>query len=253
MDMANIPAAVVTGATTARGIGRAIALRLAENGHPVALLGRNLVTAREYAAEISDKYGIPAVGVSCDVTDPNSVDEAAGEVDERLGPVGVLVNNAGITDPGRFVDIDVASWNAVVDVSVAGTVNMMQRMVPDMMRRKAGRIVNITSVSAQNGGGVFGGAHYAAAKSSVAGLTRAVSRECAHAGVTVNAVAPGLIDTDIRGEVDPALIAEVVSGIPVGRMGTADEVAATVAFLCGIEAAYITGATIDINGGLYLR
>ncbi|ANN15932.1 hypothetical protein SD37_09945 [Amycolatopsis orientalis] len=253
MDVTEIPTAIVTGATTARGIGRAIAVRLAENGHPVALLGRNPAAAHDYATKIADKYGVPALGLHCDVTDPASVDEAVRETSARLGPIGVLVNNAGTTDPSRFLDIGGATWGSVVDVSVVGTFNMMRRALPDMLSRNSGRIVNITSVSAQNGGGVFGGAHYAAAKSSVAGLTRAVSREFAHAGVTVNAVAPGLIDTDIRGEVDPALIAEVVSGIPVGRMGTAEEVAAAVAFLCGSEAGYITGATIDINGGLYLR
>jgi 2-hydroxycyclohexanecarboxyl-CoA dehydrogenase len=249
-----LPAAVITGATTARGIGRAVADRLAARGHPVALLGRNQAAAAAFAEEISGKYGVPAIGAHCDVTDFASVSASIDEVQEHLNLPGVLVNNAGITEPAKLSEISTGGWENMLRVNSTGVFNMIRCLMPGMVDRGFGRIVTISSVSAHNGGGVFGGAHYAAAKSAVEGLTRAVSRECAFAGVTANSVAPGIIDTDIRGDaVEPRRYAEIISGIPVGRLGTVDEVAATVAFLCSAEAGYITGATIDVNGGLHLR
>lgn len=246
--------AIVTGAASRRGIGRATATRLAADGFAVAILDRDGAGAKDAAAAIAEATGSPALGVECDVTSADSVDAAVRAVEAELPDIAALVNNAGITSPTRFLDIDLAEWDRIFDVNVRGTVIAMQRVLPGMVERGYGRVVNLSSVSAQRGGGIFGGSHYSAAKAAVLGLTRAVAREVGPSGVVVNAVAPGLIDTDITGgALSPDVKSDLVAGIPVGRVGTTDDVADTVAFLCSPSAAYLTGTTIDVNGGSHIH
>lgn len=252
--MPDIRTAIVTGAASRRGIGRATATRLAADGFAVAILDRDGAGAKDAAAAIAEGTGSPALGVECDVTSAHSVDAAVRTVEAELPDIAALVNNAGITSPTRFLDIDLAEWDRIFDVNVRGTVIAMQRVLPGMRDRGYGRVVNLSSVSAQRGGGIFGGSHYSAAKAAVLGLTRAVAREVGPSGVVVNAVAPGLIDTDITGgALAPDVKSDLVAGIPVGRVGTTDDVADTVAFLCSPSAAYLTGTTIDVNGGSHIH
>lgn len=246
--------AIVTGAGSARGIGRTTARRLARDGFAVAVWDLDGAAAKEAAQAIADGTGVAALGVECDVTDVAAVDRAATQVEQELPAIAALVNNAGITSPTRFLDIPLDEWDRIFQVNVRGTVIPMQRILPGMIDRGYGRVVNLSSVSAQRGGGVFGGSHYSAAKAAVLGLTRAVAREVGKHGVVLNAVAPGLIDTDITGgKLTPDVRARLVEDIPVGRTGTTDDVAATIAFLCSEGAGYITGATIDINGGSHIH
>jgi 2-hydroxycyclohexanecarboxyl-CoA dehydrogenase len=246
--------ALITGAGSERGIGREIARHLADAGFAIAVLDIDGPAAERTAALITDEHGVPALGVAADVTDPASVDEAVAAVESSsLPPIGALVNNAGITRPTRFLDIEPDEWELVFKVNVTGTYLVTRRVLPGLVERGYGRIVNLSSVSAERGGGVFGGSHYSAAKAAVLGLTRALAREAGPHGVVVNAVAPGLIDTDITG----GLLAgdrkdKLIADIPVGRNGRTDDVAATVAFLSGESVGYITGATFDINGGSHI-
>jgi 2-hydroxycyclohexanecarboxyl-CoA dehydrogenase len=174
-------------------------------------------------------------------------------VERDLPPVAALVNNAGITAPTRFLDIDEEEWDRIFDVNVRGTYLVTRRVLPGLIDRGYGRIVNLSSVSAIRGGGVFGGAHYSAAKAAVLGLTRALAREAGPSGVTCNAVAPSLIATDITaGKLSPEREAEIVAGVPLQRQGTVGEVASMIVYLCSEDAGYVTGATLDINGGSHI-
>jgi 2-hydroxycyclohexanecarboxyl-CoA dehydrogenase len=246
--------AIVTGAGSARGIGRTTARRLAQDGFAVAVWDLDGAAAKEAAQAIADQTGVATLGVECDVTDVAAVDRAAAQVEQELPAIAALVNNAGITSPTRFLDIPLDEWDRIFEVNVRGTIIPMQRILPGMVDRGYGRVVNLSSVSAQRGGGIFGGSHYSSAKAAVLGLTRAVAREVGKQGVVLNAVAPGLIDTDITGgKLTPDIRARLVEDIPVGRTGTTEDVAATVAFLCSEGAGYITGATVDINGGSHIH
>ncbi|GAB3288153.1 SDR family NAD(P)-dependent oxidoreductase [Parasphingorhabdus pacifica] len=247
--------AVITGAGSERGIGREAAQHLAAAGFAIAILDIDETAAEHAAAVVAKENEVEAMGISTDVTDASSVDRAIEAIESSsLPPVGALVNNAGITRPSRFLDIDRAEWDLVFEVNVTGTYLVTQRVLPGLVERGYGRIINVSSVSAERGGGVFGGTHYSAAKAAVLGLTRALAREVGEHGVVVNAVAPGLIDTDITGglltgERKQQLIADV----PVGRNGNTTDVAAMVTFLAGESVGYITGATFDINGGSHIH
>ena len=246
--------AIVTGAGSERGIGRATALTLAAAGHAVAVLDVDGDAARRTADLVAERHGVATLGLAADVSDPDAVDRAVTEVEAGLPMVTVLVNNAGITRPTRFVDIEPDEWALVFAVNVTGTYLVTRRVLPGMLARGHGRIVSISSVSAQRGGGVFGGSHYSASKAAVLGLTRALAREVGDGGVTVNAVAPGLVDTDITGgAMDDARRAELIAAVPVGRLGSTADVAATVAFLASPAAGYLTGTTVDINGGSHIH
>jgi NAD(P)-dependent dehydrogenase (short-subunit alcohol dehydrogenase family) len=169
-------------------------------------------------------------------------------------PVGALVNNAGITSPTRFLDVDGPEWDRIFAVNVRGAYNITRRLVPGMVERGFGRVVFLSSVSAERGGGVFGGVAYSAAKAAQLGFARALAREVGPHGVTVNSVAPGLIDTDITGDaLDGERKAALVAGIPVGRTGQVEDVADLITYLCREESSYITGATYDVNGGSHIH
>ena len=245
--------AIVTGAGSARGIGRETCLRLAKAGWAVAALDLDEASAQDTARLASELNGGRAAGVACDVADAGTVDAAVGLIERDLPPVAALVNNAGITAPTRFLDIEPGEWDRIFAVNVRGTYLVTRRVLPGLIARGYGRIVNLSSVSAIRGGGFFGGSHYSAAKAAVLGLTRALAREAGPSGVTCNAVAPGLIGTDIfAGKLSAEREAEIVAGVPVRRTGTVGDVASLIVHLCSEDAGYITGATLDVNGGAHI-
>ncbi len=243
--------AVVTGAASARGIGRALAGRLAAEGWAVAVLDLDEGASREAAEEVGARHGVPTLGAAADVADPASVDAALTRVEAGLPPVVGLANVAGISSPTPYLEVAPEEWDRVLAVNLRGTHLVTQRVVRGMVDRGLGRVVSISSISAQRGGGTFSKAAYSAAKAGIIGLTRAVAREVGPFGVTVNCVAPGPIDTDIMGgTLTDERKGELSAGTMVGRVGSPAEVAALMAFLLGPDAGFITAATLDINGGL---
>jgi 2-hydroxycyclohexanecarboxyl-CoA dehydrogenase len=245
--------AVLTGAASPRGIGRATADRLASEGWAVAVLDVDAGQARAVAAEIGEAHGVPALGVGADVSDSGAVDAAIAEVEAGLPPILGLANLAGISSPVPFMDETVEGWDRVFAINMGGTFIVTQRVLRGMIERKKGRVVSVSSVSAQRGGGTYSKVAYSASKAAIIGFTRALAREVGEHGITVNAVAPGPIDTDIMGgtltdERKAAMAADTL----LGRVGTREEVAALIAFLLGDDAGWITAATYDINGGLQI-
>ena len=246
--------AIVTGAGSKRGIGRATAHALAAAGWNIAILDIDEASARDAAAEVAEQHAVQAVGVGCDITDEASVECALATVQQSLPAVGALVNNAGITSPTPFLQVSGQEWDKLFAVNVRGAYNVTRRVVPGMVERGFGRVVFLSSVSAERGGGVFGGVAYSAAKAAELGFARALAREVGPHGVTVNAVAPGLIDTDITGGVlEGEREAQILASVPVGRKGNVRDVADLIAFLCREESGYITGATYDVNGGSHIH
>ena len=243
--------AIITGAASLRGLGRATATLFANHGARVAVLDLDLAAAKEAAA------GLPGrghMGIKCNVTKRSDCEKAAARVLARYGRIDVLVNNAGITSPLRLMAVDDATYDAVMDVNMRGTFFMTQAVVPAMRAQKAGSIVNLSSVSAQRGGGVFGGTVYSAAKGAILGYTKASARELAPDNVRVNAICPSLINTDITaGKMTEEQRASVLASIPMGRAGEAHEVAGCALFLASDLSSYVTGSEIDINGGSHIH
>lgn len=246
--------ALITGAGSQRGIGRATAHALAAAGWNIAVLDLDEASAKDAAHEIAERHRVQAVGIGCDVTDETSVDNGLATLDAALPPVGAVVNNAGITSPTPFLDVSGQEWDRIFAVNVRGAFNVTRRVAPGMAERGFGRVVFLSSVSAERGGGVFGGVAYSAAKAAQLGFTRALARELGPKGVTVNAVAPGLIDTDITGgALEGERKAQLIAGVPVGRNGTVADVADLITYLCREQSGYITGATYDVNGGSHIH
>lgn len=242
--------AIITGAASARGIGKAMAGVFAEQGARVAILDLNAEAAVAAARDIGSGH----LGLACDVTKKPDCEAAAKAVLERFGQIDVLVNNAGITQPLKFMDIQPGNYEAVTDVSLRGSLYMSQAVVPHMRSRKSGSIVMLSSVSAQRGGGIFGGPHYSAAKAGVLGLAKAMARELGADNVRVNSVTPGLIQTDITGgKLTDEIKADVIKGIPLGRLGDAADVANCCLFLASDLSSYLTGITLDVNGGMLIH
>ncbi len=240
--------AVISGAASPRGIGLATARLFAAHGARVAIL--DLHGFDEAAAEL----GLGHRGYACDVTDRIACGHAAVRVIADMGGIDVLVNNAGITQPLKLMEIGAAQWDAVMDVNLRGVLNLSQAAVPHMRERRAGSIACMSSVSAQRGGGIFGGPHYSAAKAGVLGLAKAMARELGPDGIRVNCVTPGLIQTDITGgKLTPAMKTEIAATIPLGRLGEADDVARIFLFLASELSCYVTGAVIDVNGGMLIH
>lgn len=243
--------AVLTGAASARGIGRATADRLAGEGWSIAILDIDGSAAEEAAAEIAERHGVQAVGVAVDVSDESSVDAAISRVEDTLPPVVALVNLAGISSPTEFMQETKEAWERVFAVNMTGTFLVTQRVLHGMIERKLGRVVSISSISAQRGGGTYSKVAYSASKAGIIGFTRALAREMGEHGITVNSIAPGPVDTDIMGgTLTEERKQDMSKDILVGRVGTVGEMAALIAFLVGPDAGFITAATYDINGGL---
>ena len=241
---------VITGAASERGLGRATAKLFAEQGAKVAVLDLDATAAKAAAAAIGSEHR----GYACDVTDKAACLEAAEGVLADFGRIDALVNNAGITQPIRTLDITPENYEAVTDVSLRGTLYMSQAAIPAMKQAGRGAIVCMSSVSAQRGGGVFGGPHYSAAKAGVLGLARAMARELGPSGIRVNSIAPGLIQTDITaGKLSDEMKADILKGIPLNRLGDAVDVARICLFLASDLSSYVTGATIDVNGGMLIH
>jgi acetoacetyl-CoA reductase len=235
--------AIVTGGT--RGIGEAISMALNDMGLTVAA---NYAGNDERARAFSDRTGIRSF--KWDVSEFDACQAGVAQVESELGPVDVLVNNAGITRDSTMKRMDHEKWQDVIDTNLGGCFNMAKAVFEGMTGRGYGRIVNIGSINGQ--AGQYGQVNYAAAKSGIHGFTKALAQEGARFGVTVNAVAPGYIDTDMVAAVPEDVLGKIVARIPVGRLGRADEIARGVAFLCDENAGFITGSTLSINGGQHM-
>jgi len=241
--------AIVTGAGRGgRGIGRGIALALAQAGADVVITARTNVADAEAVAEAVRETGRRALAVQCDVSDAASVESLFATVKEQFSRVDILVNNAGITRDTLLLRMSEEDWDAVLDANLKGTFLCTRAATKLMLKQKFGRIINITSVNGQVGSP--GQANYSASKAGMIGFTKSVAREVASRGITVNAVAPGFIDTQmtdfVSGDAREALLAK----IPVGRFGTAEDVGAAVAFLASDAASYMTGQVLTVDGGL---
>ena len=248
--MLNGKTAVISGAASARGIGLATAHLFAQHGARVAILDIDGAGAERAARELGERH----IGLHCDVSDRASCEAAARRAIEAFGAIDVLVNNAGITQPVKIMEITEADWRRVVDVNMAGVLHLSQAFIPHMRERRQGSIACMSSVSAQRGGGIFGGPHYAAAKAGVLGLAKAMARELGPDGIRVNAVTPGLIQTDITGGLlTDEMRREILKGIPLNRLGEARDVANIYLFLASDLSAYVTGAVIDVNGGMLIH
>lgn len=243
--------AVVTGGGS--GIGLGVARRFAAEGHRVALLDNQAEAAEKAAAELREQQGATVVAREVDVADWAAVHEAFRKVHDELGPVGILVTSAGIESFDPAVGITEDTWQRILAVNLTGTFSCIQAALPDMIDAGWGRIVTISSSSAQSGAPHM--AHYAASKGGVIGLTKALARELARNGITVNTIPPSLVDTpmarqaEARGVVDVDRMAAMV---PLGRAGTPDDIAAACSFLCSEGGSYITGQVIGVNGGMYI-
>jgi NAD(P)-dependent dehydrogenase (short-subunit alcohol dehydrogenase family) len=242
--------AVITGASRERGIGLATARLFASHGARVVVLDLDGADAAAAAASLGHGH----IGLACDVTDAKACKTAVQQVLAQTGTVDVLVNNAGLTQRRRVMEVTDEDYALVTSVILKGTLNMSQAVIPVMRERGRGAIVCISSQSAQQGGGVFGGAHYCAAKAGVLGLSRAMARELAPENIRVNAVTPGLILTDFsRGANPDANKHESARAFPMGRVGRPEEVAGVCLFLASELSSYMTGATLDVNGGAHMH
>ncbi len=240
--------ALITGGT--RGIGRAVALKLASLGADVALFyAGNAQAAAEALAEVR-ALGVRAAAYPCDVSDGEAVARSVAEARDELGAFDILINNAGITRDGLAMRMREEDFRRVVDVNLTGAFLVTKAVMPDFIRKRAGRIINITSVSGLMGNA--GQANYAAAKAGMIGLTKTLARELAPRGITVNAVAPGFVRTEMTAAMKEEVLSQALKAVPLNRIGEAEEIAEAVAFLAGSGAGYITGAVLQVDGGLYM-
>jgi NAD(P)-dependent dehydrogenase (short-subunit alcohol dehydrogenase family) len=243
--------ALVTGGGA--GIGEATCLRLARDGHAVAVLGRSPENTSAVAEAIVAGGGA-AVAVVADVADRAQVEAAVAEVRRALGPVGILVNNAGVEDFTPFAEVDEALWDRLMAVNLKGVYNVTQAVLPDMVAANWGRIVNLTALGAQSGAANM--VHYTATKGGVAAMTRSLAVELGRNGITVNSVSPGFVLTPmaqraIDGDLFPVPYEQIVASYPIPRVGQPAEVAAAIAFFASEDAGYVTGQTLGVNGGCF--
>lgn len=239
--------ALIVGCGNTRGFAYATAKMLGEQGASLVCADINEAGAKE-VAEVLTRDAYPAIGLGVDVTSVESTEVLMKTVYEKYGRIDAILNVAGISQSIKTLDMTLEAWNRMININLTGTFLTLKAAIPYMQKNGYGRIVNLATVSAKNGGGVFGGPHYIAAKSGVIGLTRALGKEFVRDGITVNCVAPGpcntgLLDTDFT---------PMAAAIPAGRIAVPDDVAAAMVFLASEEAGYITGVTINVNGGSYM-
>ncbi len=239
--------ALVTGAS--RGIGRECALEIARSGARVAVASRSTAKLEEVAAEIRAAGG-EAFAVAIDFADAGSIVSGFKKTLEEFGRIDILINNAGITKDGLAVRMKQADWEMVLNTNLSGAFYAVQQVLPGMMRERWGRIVNVSSVVGESGNP--GQANYVASKAGLIGLTKALAKEVGSRGITVNAIAPGFIETEMTDVLPAALKQRMIEETPLKRMGTAKEIAAAVRFLISEDASFITGHVLDVNGGIYM-
>jgi 3-oxoacyl-[acyl-carrier protein] reductase len=243
----NVRTALITGAS--RGIGRACALALAASGHRLILAARSLEKLEETAEE-ARKLGVETFVLEMDLSSYSSVTGAISKAAKEFGRVDVLVNNGGITKDGLAMRMKQADWQMVLDTNLSGSFYAIQQVLPGMVRERWGRIVNISSVVGERGNP--GQANYVASKAGVIGLTKSIAQEVGSRNITVNAVAPGFIETDMTHVLKDELKQQMIDQTPLKRMGSPEDIASAVKFLVSDEAAFITGHVLDVNGGIYM-
>ena len=240
--------AIVTGA--GRGIGHAIAMRLANEGARVASVSRSAETSQRTADEINNLRADAAKAYAVDVADHAAVQETGAKILQDFGRVDILINNAGVTRDGLSMRMSIEDWDTVLDTNLKGAFSFIQAVMRSMIKQRSGRIINISSIAGLTGNA--GQANYAASKAGLIGLTKTLARELASRGITVNAVAPGFIVTDMT-DVLPDQVKEAILGkIPLGKFGEGEDVAAAVAFLAAPEAKFITGQVLTVDGGMVM-
>ena len=241
-------AAIVTGGASGMGLGAA--LYLARAGHPVAIFDVQTERFESALAELRST-GVPAFAYKVDVTDRAQVDEATQAVRKQVGPILIMITSAGVSGSVPFTELTLATWNRMLDINLTGTFNCIQSAISDMLAAGWGRIITISSSSAQSG--VANRAHYAASKGGVIALTKALAVEFSPRGITVNTIPPSIIDTPMaRGPAAHRSLADIAAITPVRRVGTPDDIGAACLFLCSNDAGFITGQIIGVNGGLYI-
>jgi len=242
--------AVISGGAGINGLGFATARQMAAHGARVVILDLERAAPASAAARLGDGH----LGLVADVTDKAACIAAIEQAVKTFGRIDILVNNAGITQPVKTLEITGADYDRILDVSLRGTLYLSQATLPAMQAQRSGSIVCISSVSAQRGGGIFGGPHYSAAKAGVLGLARAMAREFGADGIRINCITPGLIETDItQGKLSAERKADIEGTIPLARLGRADDVAGACVFLASDLSAYCTGITLDVNGGMLIH
>ena len=240
--------AVVTGA--GRGIGHAIALRLAREGARVASVSRTEANAQKTAQEINALRANAAKAYAVDVADHSAVQKIGAAILEEFGRIDILVNNAGVTRDGLSMRMAVEDWDTVLNTNLKGAFNFVQALMRAMIKKRSGRIINISSVIGLIGNA--GQANYASSKAGLIGLTKSLARELASRGITVNAIAPGLIETDMTGVLSDEVRQSILQKVPLGRLGQPDDIAAAVAYLASAEASYVTGQVLTVDGGMVM-
>jgi NAD(P)-dependent dehydrogenase (short-subunit alcohol dehydrogenase family) len=247
--------AIVTGGAGINGLGFASARLMVQHGARIVILDLASAHPEEAAASLGAATPeAPHLGIAVDVCDREACLAAAETIAQRCKRADVLLNNAGITQPRKFLDITPQDYDAVSDVSLRGMLYMSQAMIPLMRRSGGGSIINTSSISAQRGGGILGGPHYAAAKAGMLGLARAMAREFGPEGIRVNCITPGLIETDImRGRIPEEQLQLITTQVPLGRLGRPSDIAGCVLFLASELSAYCTGITLDANGGMLIH
>ncbi|MCL5425432.1 MAG: glucose 1-dehydrogenase [Gammaproteobacteria bacterium] len=242
---------IVTGAAGEKGIGLRTAKLFYEHGASIVISDINQQACDQVRSEFDPERSLVVVG---NVANRDDCFNLAKAVTDKFGHIDVLINNAGITQPVKFEEILPEDYDRILDVNLRGMLYMSQAVVPHMKAAKSGSIINTSSVSAQRGGGIFGGPHYSAAKAGMLGLSKAMARELGAFGIRINSVTPGLIATDITaGKLDDQMKAKILEDIPLARMGTPEDVAKSFLFLASDLSSYITGATLDVNGGMHIH
>ncbi len=239
--------ALITGST--RGIGKSIAEFLARAGAKVAITGRDASRAREIADKIKEDFGVETLGIAMDMGSEDSIRQAYGEIEEKWGGVDILVNNAGITRDKLFLRMSLEDWEEVLRINLTGSFLITSLAVKAMLKARWGRIINISSVVGFTGN--IGQVNYSSTKSALIGFTKSLAKELASRNITVNAIAPGFIETDMTASLSEEIRQSYLKNIPLGRFGKSEDVAGLVVFLCSEYASYITGEVIHVNGGMY--